>query len=162
MATTPTLVSSWLLLVRRDCGFAEPSTSSDDSERGGMELPGDRFFGLDRALLAARPEEIEELEEFDCCCDEGLGCEVRAREERRGDIAGFGLPRSRKSYSSGAIVSLILLGCQQSESMALGPCHPLEQAWANVPSGQEVKSRECSVWRLRELGAADWCENNGV
>ena len=76
------MVSSWLLLVRRGCGLAEPSTSSDESDLVAAELLGDVIFGFNRALLSARPEDIEELEELGCCC-EGL---VRAREERRGDM----------------------------------------------------------------------------
>ena len=85
------LLSSWLLLVRRGCGLAEPSTSSDDSDLVAAELLGDVIFGFGRALLSARPEDIEELEELGCCC-EGL---VRAREERRGDMSENELQKLR-------------------------------------------------------------------
>lgn len=48
-----------------------------------------------------RPEETEELDEFDCCCEEGLGCDVRAREERRGDMAEIEFPVSETHIRMG-------------------------------------------------------------
>jgi hypothetical protein len=43
---------------------------------------------FDRVLLSR--VELEELEEFVCWLRAGEGWEVRAREERRGDMAGRG------------------------------------------------------------------------
>ena len=83
-STTSALASSWLLVLR-DRGLAEPSTSSEDSDRRATELRGEIVLCVERPLRSARPEEIEEVEELDCCCEEGLGFEV-ARKDRLDDI----------------------------------------------------------------------------
>ena len=56
---------------------------------------------------------MEELEEFDCCCEEGLGFEV-ARKDRREDIAGANL------YQQMIMVELYLV-----PSMTLSNLHTL-------------------------------------
>ena len=76
--------SSWLLVLR-ECGFAAPSTTSEESDLSATELRGEVVFCMERALRSARPEETEEVEELDCCCGEGLGFEV-ARNDRREDM----------------------------------------------------------------------------
>ena len=76
--------SSWLLVLRED-GFAGLSTASEDNDRRVTGLGGETVLSDGRALRSARPEEIEELDDLDCCCEEGLGFEV-ARNDRREDI----------------------------------------------------------------------------
>ena len=84
-------MSSWLLLVLRNCDVARVSGSSEDCDRAAIELRGEGSLFWERTLRSARPEEIEDEEELLCCCADGVGCLVRARDERRGDMTGFGL-----------------------------------------------------------------------
>ena len=51
-----------------------------------MEECGEAVFWCERVLLSARPEDIDEVEEFVCNGAEAGGWVVRAREERLGDI----------------------------------------------------------------------------
>ena len=90
---TSSLVSSWLLLVLRNGGVAGASGSSEDCDRAATELRGDGSLFCERTLRSALPEEMEDEEELVCCCAEGVGCVVRARDERRGDMTNFWLAK---------------------------------------------------------------------
>lgn len=83
----PSLGLSWLLLVPRDCGLAGASGSSEDCDRAATELRGEGGLFCRRTLRSARLEEIEDEEELVCCGADGVGCVVRARDERRGDMS---------------------------------------------------------------------------
>lgn len=87
------LGTSGLLLVLRDCGLAGASGSSEDCDRAATELRGEGNLFCGRALRSARPEEIEDEEELVCCGADGIGCMVRARDERRGDMRSFWLAK---------------------------------------------------------------------
>ena len=86
---TSSLGSSWLLLVLGDCGLAGASRSSEDCDRAATELRGEGSLFWGGALRSARPEEIEDEDEMVCCGADGVGCVVRARDERRGDITSY-------------------------------------------------------------------------
>lgn len=87
------LGSSWLLLVLRDCGLAGASGSSEDCDRAATELRGEGSLFCGRAPRSTRPEEIEDEEDLVCCGADGVGCVVRARDERRGDMKSFWLAK---------------------------------------------------------------------
>lgn len=80
---------SWLLLVLCDSGLAGASGSSKDCDRAATELRGEGGLFCGRTLRPARPEEIEDEEELLCSGADGMGCVVRARDERRGDMTWF-------------------------------------------------------------------------
>ena len=111
--------------------MAEPSISSDDSDLVAAELLGDVIFGFGRALLSARPEDIEELEELGCCC-EGL---VRAREERRGDMSADEL--QRLGFAAKESVIDLRKPCEVPGPWIHGflPLQPLSNGVSNVPWG---------------------------
>ena len=74
-----------------------PSGSSDDCDRAATELLCEGGSRFELVLRGARPEEIEDDEELDCWGMEGVGCVVRARDERRGDMAAI---RDVKAFSA--------------------------------------------------------------
>lgn len=90
---TSSVGPSWLLLVLRDWGLACASGSSEDGDRAATELRGEGSLFCGRVLRSARPEEIED-EELVCCGADGVGCVVRARDERRGDMTSSWLAKN--------------------------------------------------------------------
>ena len=87
------LTASWLLLVLRAWGFGVPSGSSDDCDRAVTELLCEVDIWFERALRSAWPEETEDEEELVCDGTEGMGCVMRARDERRGDMVALSVVR---------------------------------------------------------------------
>jgi len=92
------VTSSWLLRVLHAWALAEASRSSEDCDRATMELRREDDFWSGPALRIARPEFIEEGEESECWGLEGVGCVVRAREERRGDMTGLRLITASQAW----------------------------------------------------------------
>lgn len=63
----------------------DSSRPSEESEPLGVDFRGEVAFTPALVFRSARPEEIEDVveEPLDAECG---GCEIRAREERRGDV----------------------------------------------------------------------------
>lgn len=53
---------------------------------------------FERALRSARPEEMEDEEELLCCGTEGVGCVMRARDERRGDMVAVSVVKAVSAW----------------------------------------------------------------
>ena len=92
------LTASWLLLVLRAWCLGVPSGSSDDCDRAVTELLCESEIWFERALRSAWPEETEDEEELVCCGTEGVGCVMRARDERRGDMVAMSVVKAVSAW----------------------------------------------------------------